>query len=533
MNKTTKILILILIVATTAWTRFYQLDRFTTADEKRWLANVSGFTNKLAHGKLDKLVQQPHPGITTQWFSASTVHSESWTIRKLPLVLWQIILLLSTGYILYRLIGIPGALFGTALLATNPMLIAHTRIYAMDSLLAIFALLSLLLVLLWQKTSHPLYLLFAGMSTSAAVLSKTPGATLIPAILAYLIWHHYNTPKQLLKYIFWYLSGGIVGAIIILPSFLYGPMSVIGDFTEFFRSDDYTQLHNLGKAYYAQTILFFTTPLHWLIIATSISLLALAKKAPKKEISLLLGFFFLFIAVMTIGAKKGDRYILPAIIMLDGIGAYVFAWAINQTSSGWNAVHPNLFQHLQSRVALMAGIRRREFRSSETDRRLEPARRHGGGGHQKQDPPTKIKDAVIITIGLLLLWQTIDVIKLTPYTLAYTNPISKHWLGDKRMGWGEGLDISAEYLNKKPNAKNLTVASFYPVEFSYRFQGNTKPAHEWDTNNVDYVVLYRAMLQRGPDSWEKDVLNQFTDKTPEKIIKLGNIEYAWIYKLKE
>jgi len=41
------------------------------------------------------------------------------------------------------------------------------------------------------------------------------------------------------------------------------------------------------------------------------------------------------------------------------------------------------------------------------------------------------------------------------------------------------------------------------------------------------------MYGRSDDSWETDVLQQFTNKKPEKIIELNGIPYIWIYRLKE
>jgi len=42
-------------------------------------------------------------------------------------------------------------------------------------------------------------------------------------------------------------------------------------------------------------------------------------------------------------------------------------------------------------------------------------------------------------------------------------------------------------------------------------------------------VLYRALFERGPDAWETQVLAQFADKQPEKVIRLNGLPYAWIY----
>ena len=85
-QKQLRIGVIGLVVLLTVMPRFVYLDRFLTADEKRWQANVAGFTKKLSHGHLSQLLQQPHPGITTQWFAAAAISSSDWGVRKLPLV---------------------------------------------------------------------------------------------------------------------------------------------------------------------------------------------------------------------------------------------------------------------------------------------------------------------------------------------------------------------------------------------------------------------------------------------------------------
>ena len=168
------LLLALVVLSAGLYARLASLDRFTTADETRWLANVRGFTTKLSQGRLGSLVQQPHPGITTQWFAAATTFSDDWAVRKIPLVLWQCVLVVATAYVFAKLLGFWPGLAVAAVLSVSPLLVAHTRVYAMDSLLAHFCLLALGLLCLWDKTKSPWYLMLAAASTSAAILSKLP-----------------------------------------------------------------------------------------------------------------------------------------------------------------------------------------------------------------------------------------------------------------------------------------------------------------------------------------------------------------------
>ena len=67
------------------------------------------------------------------------------------------------------------------------------------------------------------------------------------------------------------------------------------------------------------------------------------------------------------------------------------------------------------------------------------------------------------------------------------------------MGWGEGLDQAARYLNQKADASRLRVVSWYaPGCLSYFFAGSssTMPflgftdADLQETVNDDYAVIY-------------------------------------------
>jgi hypothetical protein len=103
------------------------------------------------------------------------------------------------------------------------------------------------------------------------------------------------------------------------------------------------------------------------------------------------------------------------------------------------------------------------------------------------------------------------------------------------IGWGEGLDQAAGYLNDQPDASKLKVASWYPDgPFSYLFVGKTSledlPASPQDLSKVDYLVLYTHQWQRQLPS--REFLAYFENMTPEKIVTIGDLEYARIYRLR-
>jgi aryl-alcohol dehydrogenase-like predicted oxidoreductase len=106
------------------------------------------------------------------------------------------------------------------------------------------------------------------------------------------------------------------------------------------------------------------------------------------------------------------------------------------------------------------------------------------------------------------------------------------------VGWGEGLDQAARYLNINRESEDLKVLSYYPDGcFSYFFEGETiHAASEWDETlerlaSVDYVVLYIHQWQRQlPFS---EMLDFFGELTPVEVITINDIAYAEIYDMRE
>ena len=106
------------------------------------------------------------------------------------------------------------------------------------------------------------------------------------------------------------------------------------------------------------------------------------------------------------------------------------------------------------------------------------------------------------------------------------------------VGWGEGLDQAARYLNINRESQDLKVLSYYPDGcFSYFHEGETiHAASEWDETlerlaSVDYVVLYIHQWQRQlPFS---EMLDFFGELSPVEVIKINDIAYAEIYDIRE
>ncbi len=107
------------------------------------------------------------------------------------------------------------------------------------------------------------------------------------------------------------------------------------------------------------------------------------------------------------------------------------------------------------------------------------------------------------------------------------------------MGWGEGIDQAARYLNQKPAAEDLHVISWYPAgSFNFIFKGHTRgfpytpemKKREWENFiNADYAVIYINQWQR---QLPKPVLDYVSERTPEETVVINNLEYVRIYKIR-
>jgi len=102
------------------------------------------------------------------------------------------------------------------------------------------------------------------------------------------------------------------------------------------------------------------------------------------------------------------------------------------------------------------------------------------------------------------------------------------------VGWGEGLDQAAHYLNDRDDPTKARTATWYDSEFAPFYAGDTLPLREVDAGNVipwlltDYVVSYIPQVQSNvPD---KATVRYFRSLQPEHVIHLKGIDYAWIYR---
>jgi hypothetical protein len=150
------------------------------------------------------------------------------------------------------------------------------------------------------------------------------------------------------------------------------------------------------------------------------------------------------------------------------------------------------------------------------------------------------------TIYLAVLLQAGSALAFFPYYYNYYNPIMQAWNPSghsPNYGYGEGLDLAAAYLARKPDAARSTVLAFYGRgPFSYLYPGKTEQLKTVyaDMENVPqlidvlrssrYIVLYYELEhQRNSPA---NLIRALEEVPPEKTIWMNGIEYIRIYDVK-
>src|SRR5690606_31416607 len=76
----------------------------------------------------------------------------------------------------------------------------------------------------------------------------------------------------------------------------------------------------------------------------------------------------------------------------------------------------------------------------------------------------------VAAFGLLTVSHAIPLAMIAPYALAYYNPIVGGGPAAARVilvGWAEGLDQVAAYLNAQPNPERQLIAVYFPLELNF------------------------------------------------------------------
>lgn len=548
-RTTVRNLLAMLVVALAVWLpRAFQLDHFVTVDESKWLVRSANFYEALSSGQLEHAFQHGHPGVTIMYAGMAGYlwkfpdyvdrvdEQHRWgdefmemidgmghkpidmlaAGRTFVVIINALALAFAFLYAI-RLIGFLPAFLAFLLIALDPFQTALARFLHPDSLLSTFMLLATLAFMAYLFAGRRLRdLIVAGVVTALAWLTKTPAVFLIPlmGLLALIeaVVHVVSQPNWRGRdLVGWTALGRVARTLAIWAAvavgvyFLLWPALWVNarwTLTQVFDiSSDYAlQGHSSpvffnGRIYNGDPGLAFY-PINYLWRTTPVIMLGVLLLIPgfwqrdsqlrRRRVWLtMLGlacFAFFFLVFMTLAEKKFDRYLLPVFMPMDILAAL-----------GWAALIAWLFQ-MRAAWARPAAI-----------------------------------GLAALVVGVQA-WQSLPTF---PYYMSYYNPVMGGPAKAEEVmfiGWGEGLDEAARYLNTHTDVKNTAVASWYergPFSFFYDGQSSSN-RHIWET---DYSVIYNHQWQRELPS--RRMLAYFDTLTPEHSIWLNDLEYVRIYNMQD
>jgi 4-amino-4-deoxy-L-arabinose transferase-like glycosyltransferase len=550
---TARLLILLAVFLVALLPRIMGLDTFITADEDDQIMFASHFLKSVLTGNFGGALVLGYPGVPTLMLAAGGVaaryffHYNGWnplpwvtsdffstleatTLRfgyfdhpldflvwvRLPMVVVAALAIVGIYLFTQRLINEQVALVAAVLLSFDPFILAHSRVVHVDAPMAYFMFLSFLAFMLYLDRGTWYWLIWSGLFGGLAGLSKTPAAVLGPIlVLAGALFALFPPPEQprplrwkrlAIALVVWGLIA-VAAVFALWPSMWARPVYAVqwivnnvlsvsegahpttGVFWNDWQSDRNPFYYLWVFPFHLTVLTTIGTVTGLVMIVTGLSDWLRGRQSWVAQM-LPLALGLVMYAVVVIGpislvARRGDRYILPvyfAIGLLAAVGLWWFAGLL-----------VTRLPAVMSRLKLTRG-------------RL---------------------------LGALLLLQTVAVLLYHPYYLAYFNPLmGGRWLAPRfiNIGWGEGLDVAARYLNQTTDqSARPVVAAWYSNQFAPYYQGQTIDlSNQTAALTADYTVFYINQVQRGFPS--EEILDYFRQRQPEKVIKLGGIEYAWIYE---
>ncbi len=498
--------------------RLLDLNVFLTADEPLFLAHARQFAAGLSSGNFSQTLGIGYPGVTVAGWAAPAVSlfQTEWGAY----VAGRAALALLTGLLLLALYGQAKLLWGrepaliaVILLALDPYTLAYSRLLHIAAPLALFITLAGLSSLLWLRHRRNRWLLLTGLFGGLALLTKSTALLLGPMLGALVLgWAvtagAWRNGRWWLRVAGGLLAAGGVSAIIFFalwPAMWVDPWGALSLTFGKLLNDQEAGAGNLGMfwlgqfaqdpgpLFYPVAFLLKSTP--WLLVGLFLSVACGVGRSAfplrgtwnvergtcnLQPATLALWLFALtYLVIMTIASKKSIRYMLPAFPVFYLLAGLAF-----------HQMGQSLVKYLQQRSPI-------------TNYQL----------------PQII---AIITVTAFALFYH-------PYYFTYYNPLALGWRWAPNallVGWGEGLDVAARYLNERPPAR---VSAWYEWLFPLYYHGQTEPVVPPENLiTADYSVLYINQVQRnipGPN-----IIHYFrARRQPEYTVTLAGVDYAWVY----
>jgi 4-amino-4-deoxy-L-arabinose transferase-like glycosyltransferase len=500
--------------------RVLDLGAFPDSDERNfWLGRSHEFLQALQSGSFADTAISTHPGVTTMWLGSAGIllrrallewglvdampYSLLLTLMRLPVALAHTAGVLVGYALLRRMFPLALATLAALLWATDPFVIAYSRILHVDGLSTTFATLCLLAAAAyWHHSRNPGLLVLSAVCGALGVLSKSPALAVLPIVVGMGVWVSGEglavrgqrlaaLGARLLAIALW----GVVFALTIVavwPAVWADPLRVyellrIGVEVEG-GSPHVIGNFFLGEAtstpdwrYYPVALALRTTP----ITLAGVLLLPLvwrqAREMPAERRSLLLlaAFVVLFVLAMSIFPKKLNRYVVPTFPALDMLAAAGLWLTFTALARG----RAYLQRALLLGVALAAWLN-------------------------------------------AAWWHPYGVVAFNQLFGGTQAGAQTFLLGD-----GEGLTQAADWLHEQPDITGVTIASTMINSFQPLLKQGVQavsPGEEL-SEQVGYVLIYLRHTQRGP--LREPFRHFYRAETPLHTVTIHGVEYVWIYQV--
>ncbi|HEU5103297.1 MAG TPA: hypothetical protein VFU22_29955, partial [Roseiflexaceae bacterium] len=371
----------------------------------------------------------------------------------------------------------------------------------------------------WHHDPRRRWLIGAGVSAGLALLSKSPSLVLLPVVgvVALLAttkdrrpstkdqnsigpWHAFVFGRwSFVGPLALWLAFTAATVFALWPTLWVGPMQAF-DGLRFGVVSEGAEPHMLGNYFLgrednAPGLLFY--PVATVLRLTPWTLLGLvmlpwawraARRAERKDLAALAGFVVLFVIALSPFPKKFNRYLVPVFPALDILAAYSLVWGIEQLT------------HLGRRLAWR-------------------------GAMGQQMAPLLLSVVGVAALLNVAMWH--------PYEIAAFNQA----LGGARagaqtftIGWGEGLEQVAAWLNQQPDITGVQTASTQAATLQPYLRPGAQaltPSGELP-DQAGYAVIY---VRDAQDGWPGAPFDLFYGQRPIHTVRIAGVDYAWIYQV--
>jgi 4-amino-4-deoxy-L-arabinose transferase-like glycosyltransferase len=523
----------------------YDLPRFVTADEAKWVYRSAQFLAAFLQGDFAATNVNLTPAVTTTWLGSLGLTGYYWLhqstlslpfvdwLRSLPpfsvdlpvLVATRWPMVIFTALSVVAIYGLAHRLFnrGIALLtaifvALSPHTVALSRILGHDAPAAMFVTIALLLLMLAVHRppgrASLLPALLSGVTAGLAFLSKAPALFLIPfagLLLGFRLW---RDREWRVYWLILLLLWGVVGYqtfVAVWPAAWVNPIGqswavvenafLSATDQEESEAENYWQVPNLGPLYYVVNGSFKLSPLVLVGAMLAVGLIT-----------------------WRIGIRWQDRYdfetlrarrVIEQFFEAGETGntlwllAFVILFVIFMTLGGKRS--PRYILPVFPALAIIAAVGW-----------LWCIRIAGNKLARKESASQLIR---LILLTVLPLSAAIILLFYLPYGMTYLNPLlGGPMIAPKliKIGWGEGLDQVGRYLQREHSDSRVGTA--YASTLSPYFTGDLTTV---TGNRLDYLVLYLKQVQSGDPS--PAFIQYFTHQPALFSTNLDGVHYANVY----